>query len=177
MKALINHFQNVLEQEALTTRKMLARVPSDKFDWRPHPKSMTLRELATHVAELPSWIGMTLYAPELDFAASPYEQEKLNTTEELLNFFEQTLADGRAQLAAGEQVDLSELWTLRNGEVVYVVTPKLDMLQSTFSQIVHHRAQLGVCLRLLDIKIPGSYGPSADENFEEVAPKAEAGVA
>lgn len=160
---VLQQFSQELEQEAHTTRKMLTRVPTEKFDWQPHKKSMTIKRLATHIAELPTWIGMTLTANELDFSDSPYTPAEINTTEELLAYFEKSLADGRAQLSQGREEQLSELWTLRDGETIYQTTPKVDVLRMAFSQIIHHRAQLGVYLRLLDIPIPGSYGPSADD--------------
>ena len=160
---LIQFFQDQLEVEAITTRKMLTIVPEDKYDWKPHEKSMTLLRLATHVAELPSWIGMTLHTTELDFAANPYQPEEITNNEQLLAYFERNLEDGRAQLAVAKEEILSELWTLRNGEQVYSVEPKSAVLRMTFSQLIHHRAQLGVFLRLLNVPIPGSYGPSADE--------------
>ena len=89
--SLIQMFLKELDLEAATTRKMLSRIPDDKYDWQPHPRSMTIRQLATHVAELPSWIGMTLTTSELDFATSPYKPEVINNTAELVSFFEQTL--------------------------------------------------------------------------------------
>jgi uncharacterized damage-inducible protein DinB len=154
-----------LENEAITTRKMLARIPNDKFGWQPHPKSMTIQRLANHIAELPTWIGMTLHTDELDFANNPYSPEQNNNTTDLLAYFERTLAEGRAELAKADESQFSKPWTLREGEHIYMVTPKIDMLRTTLSQIIHHRAQLGVFLRLLNVPIPGSYGPSADEEF------------
>lgn len=161
----IEAFTKELEQEAITTRKMLSCVPTDKFDWQPHPKSMTVRTLATHVAELPTWIGMTLFTDELDFATNPYQPVPLNSTDELLAYFEKCLEEGRQSFAKSDGVDLNKVWTLRNGEIVFVTDSKYGFLRNTLSQIIHHRAQLGVFLRLLDIPIPGSYGPSADEKF------------
>lgn len=164
--SLLQTFLKELEAESLTTRKMLERVPNDKFDWKPHQKSMTIRQLATHVAELPTWISMALTTDELDFAANPYTPEVINTTGELLAYFERSLADGQAHLLRGREEQLDEPWTLRNGEEVYSTTSKAEVIRMSLSQIIHHRAQLGVYLRLLDIPIPGSYGPSADEmNF------------
>jgi len=160
---ILELLQRELEQEAQTTRKMLACVPSDKFDWKPHPKSMTVRSLATHIAELPSWIGMTFHTSELDFAANPYQQEPINSTDELLNYFERTLKEGKKELANAKENQLWDNWTLRNGSQILSVRSKYEVLRMTFCQIVHHRAQLGVFLRLLNIPIPGSYGPSADE--------------
>lgn len=160
---MIDTFARELEQEAITTRKMLERVPTDKFDWQPHPKSMTIKRLATHIAELPTWIGMTLNTDELDFANNPYTPTEVNSTEALLAYFEKSLEDGRAEIAKGRDEQLSELWTLREGDQIYSVSSKGEVLRMAFNQITHHRAQLGVYLRLLDIPIPGSYGPSADE--------------
>jgi len=161
----IEAFTKELENEAITTRKMLSAIPTDKFDWTPHPKSMTIKRLATHIAELPNWIGMTFTTDELDFESNPYKVEDVNTTEELLAYFEKCLEDGRKHLKEGKEEVLPELWTLRSGATIYSKEPKWEVLRMAMSQIIHHRAQLGVYLRLLDIKIPGSYGPSADETF------------
>lgn len=163
--SLIQQFSNQFEQEALTTRKMLSRVPNDKYDWKPHQKSMTIKQLATHIGELPGWIKMTLTTDGLDFAQNPYKPEDINNTTELMEYFEKNIEEGRAYLQESYEADLENNWTLRNGETVYSVGPKKDMLRVTISQIIHHRAQLGVYLRLLNIPIPGSYGPSADESF------------
>ena len=155
-----------MEQEALTTRKMLERIPSDKFDWQPHQKSMTLQRLATHVAELPGWVEMVVTTDELDFANNGYAPETVSNTSELLEYFERNLVKGRESLAKTTEETLSEDWTLRNGDQIYQVSKKGEIVRMAYCQIVHHRAQLGVFLRLLDIPIPGSYGPSADEmNF------------
>jgi uncharacterized damage-inducible protein DinB len=159
-------FLQQLEEEAVTTRKMLSRVPTDKFDWKPHEKSMEIKRLATHVAELPTWIPMTLDTDELDFAKSEYKPVQLKNTDELMQYFEECLIKGRKALEYGNEKDLEKPWTLRNGEQVYSTSPKRDVIRMSLSQIIHHRAQLGVYLRLLNIPIPGSYGPSADEmNF------------
>jgi len=163
---VIKMFSKELEQEAQTTRKMLERVPNDKYDWQPHPKSMTVKRLATHIAELPSWVSMTLTTDELDFANNPYQPENINSTDELLAYFERSLADGRDHLIRATEDQLTQPWTLRNGDQIYSTSSKAEVIRMAFSQIIHHRAQLGVYLRLLDIPIPGSYGPSADEmNF------------
>lgn len=152
-----------MEQEAKTTRKMLERVPSDKFDWKPHEKSMTIRSLSTHIAELPSWVSMTLTTTELDFANNPYQPQKIDSKEDLMAYFEKSLEDGRTHLEKADDMDLVPNWILRNGEEIYNVSTKGEVIRMTYCQIVHHRAQLGVFLRLLDVPIPGSYGPSADE--------------
>lgn len=154
-----------MENEAKTTRRMLERVPTDKFSWKPHEKSMSMKQLATHIAELPGWVSMALNTSELDFAANPYTQPPLQNTTELLEFFEKSYNEGHTDLANAAEADLDPDWTLRNGDQVYIVRTKGEVIRMSYSQIVHHRAQLGVYLRLLDIPIPGSYGPSADESF------------
>lgn len=155
-----------MELEAKTTRKMLSIVPNDKYDWKPHPKSMTVRQLATHIAELPGWVSMVLTTKELDFANNPYKQEVVNNTDELLSYFDKTYEYGHSYLAKATDEDLLPEWTLRNGEMILTTGSRAEFIRTTYCQIVHHRAQLGVFLRLLDVPIPGSYGPSADEmNF------------
>src|ERR1700761_9421907 len=152
-----------IEQEAQTTRKMLSIIPNDKFDWQPHPKSMTIKRLATHIAELPAWITMGLTTDGLDFANNPYEPADINNTADLLDFFENSYADGRAHLQAANEAKLQEPWVLRNGDQILLNQNKYDTVRVSISQTIHHRAQLGVFLRLLNVPIPGSYGPSADE--------------
>ncbi len=159
----IKQFQKEFEREAITTRKMLSIVPNDKYDWKPHPKSMSIRQLATHVAELPLWVGMVFNTSELDFAENAYNPKEINDTKSLVDYFETNIVDGRKALADGKEDSLDLLWTLRNGEEIYSKEPKADVIRMTFNQITHHRAQLGVFLRLLDVPIPGSYGPSADD--------------
>ena len=156
-------FQNEFEEELVTTRKMLSIVPNDRYDWKPHPKSMSLRQLTAHIAELPLWIGLALNTSELDFAVNEYKPKEINSTKELVDYFEENVKDGRENLSSGKEETLGELWTLRNGEEVYSKRPKSDVIRMTYNQITHHRAQLGVFLRLLDVPIPGSYGPSADD--------------
>ena len=160
---LIPLFLHELEQEAQTIRKMLQRIPDDKFDWQPHQKSMTIRQLATHIANLPTWVTMALTTDGLDFAKNPYKEDIINNTADLMNYMETCLADGKAQLIPANEAILTKSWTLRNGEQILVLSPKHAIIRMAFCQIVHHRAQLGVFLRLLNIPIPGSYGPSADE--------------
>lgn len=152
-----------MEQEARTTRKMLAIVPDDKYTWKPHEKSMSIQQLATHIAELPGWVTMTLKTKELDFASNPYEAKPITKTKDLLTFFEETLAEAKADLSKAKESDLLPNWTLRNGDEIYSVSTKAEVIRMTYCQIVHHRAQLGVYLRLLNVPIPGSYGPSADD--------------
>ena len=160
---IIKLLQKEMEQEAVTTLKMLERVPDDKFDWQPHPKSMTLKRLAAHVAELPGWAAMVVDTDELDFANNPYEPKEISKHADLMAYYEESLKNGRDALKRVEEKDLSKLWVLRNGDQVYSSDSKYDVIRMSYSQVIHHRAQLGVYLRLLNIPLPGSYGPSADD--------------
>lgn len=152
-----------MDEEAKITRKMLACVPNDRYDWKPHEKSMTIRRLVTHIADIPSWVEMAICDDELDFATSTHKEPVINHTAELLQFLEESLVKGRTALAATNEDVLKQPWTLRNGEHIIDVSTKGEIVRVAYNQIVHHRAQLGVFLRLLDVPIPGSYGPSADE--------------
>jgi uncharacterized damage-inducible protein DinB len=159
----IEFFKQQFIEEAATTRKMLARIPEGQFGYKPHPKSMDMKRLATHIADLPGWIYMTFTSDEIDFAKS-YEQPVINNHEDLMNYFEKRYNEGLSTLIPENEKLLNKPWTLRNGDKIYSTDPKIEILRMSFSQQIHHRAQLGVYLRLLNIPIPGSYGPSADEN-------------
>lgn len=149
--------------EGETTRKMLALVKEDDFGFKPHPKSMDLKTLSTHLADLPGWVHMALTTNELDFATTP-EPEPLTTTEAMRNFFERRYTEGLSVLTPENEAQFQDPWTLRHGEAVYLTDTKVEIIRVALSQQIHHRAQLGVYLRLLDIPIPGSYGPSADDS-------------
>ncbi len=161
---LLKIFSEELESEAAITRKMLERIPDDKFGWQPHPKSMTIKRLATHISDLPNWIAMALTTDELDFQNNNWEEPDVNTTAGLLANLEKAVANGQNAAANAKEEILDEPWVLRSGDQIYLTTKKREMVRTSLNQITHHRAQLGVFLRLLDIPIPGSYGPSADEN-------------
>jgi uncharacterized damage-inducible protein DinB len=152
-----------LEAEAVTTRKMLACVPNDKYDWQPHPKSMTIRRLVTHIADIPSWVEIAIYDDEHNFATTTHREPVINSTDELLKFQNESVEKAKAALESASEDILNEPWTLANGDYVISVRTKAETIRMAYCQIVHHRAQLGVFLRLLDVAIPGSYGPSADE--------------
>src|ERR1700744_5585711 len=163
MKTITELFLKEFDQEAETTRKMLACIPDDKYDWKPHEKSMTIRRLATHIADIPTWMDMAVYTDELDFANTDHKEPVIHNTRELLSFLEDSLTKGRAALVAAKAEKLDEPWTMRNGDQIYVVCTRGELIRTSFNQIIHHRAQMGVFLRLLNVPIPGSYGPSADE--------------
>ena len=156
-------FLKELTEESVVTRKMLERVPEDKYDWRPHEKSMTMKALAGHIAELPSWINMAFETDELDFQANAYVPPSFSHQPELIGLFEKSLAGAKEKLEPAQEEDLSPSWLLKNGEEVLMSLTKGGLIRHALSQTIHHRAQLGVYLRLLDIHIPGTYGPSADE--------------
>lgn len=159
----IEFFKKQFIEEGETTRKMLSRVPDDKFDYKPHPKSMDMKRLVTHIADLPGWIHMTFTTDEIDFA-KPYEQPEINNNADLMAYFEKRYNEGLSQLIPENEAQLDKPWTLRSGDKIFSTDPKIEIVRMSLSQQIHHRAQLGVYLRLLNIPIPGSYGPSADEN-------------
>lgn len=159
----IEFFKKQFIEEGATTRKMLSRVPDDKFDYTPHAKSMNIKRLTSHIADLPGWIHFTFNTDELDFQ-KPYEMPDINNNKDLMAFFEKRYAEGLSALIPENEKLLDKPWTLRNGDKIYSTDPKIEIVRMALSQQIHHRAQLGVFLRLLDIPIPGSYGPSADEN-------------
>lgn len=161
--SLIKMFLNELEQEAVTTRKMLQIVPNDKYYWRPHPKSMTIQALVTHIADIPGWISYSITTDELDFSKGDFNPAVINNNEELLAALEKSISSAKEQLIEENESKLNDRWIMRNGEEIWMDLSKAEVIRHSFSQLIHHRAQLGVFLRLLDIPIPGSYGPSADE--------------
>jgi uncharacterized damage-inducible protein DinB len=155
------------DQEMAKTRKSLERVPDDKFDWKPHTKSMTVRKLALHVAQFPSWVTETLEKTSLDVApagAPAFKPPEVNSHKELLEIFDRDLAKARQNLQAASDAQLMETWTLLAGGKTIFALPRIAVLRSmVMNHMIHHRAQLGVYLRLNDIPVPALYGPSADE--------------
>jgi uncharacterized damage-inducible protein DinB len=153
-----------LEHEYANTRKMLERVPEASFGWKPHEKSMTLGTLAGHVAEVPDWMDITINRDVLDFAEFKYVPPVHTTTASLLAAFDKSAAAAKAALAAATDEQLFQNWTMRNGEQVFFTMPKVAVVRSfVMNHLVHHRGQLSVYLRLLDVPLPGMYGPTADE--------------
>lgn len=153
-----------LETEGKVTRSVLERVPADKFDWKPHERSMSFRQLASHVAEMHGWTKPTVEQPELDFAKMDYKPFEPKTTEDLVGHFEKNYNEAIETLKGAADEIWSEPWSLRNGEQVYFTMPKIAVMRGmVLNHIVHHRGQLSVYLRLNDIPVPSMYGPSADE--------------
>ncbi|NLP10296.1 DUF664 domain-containing protein [bacterium] len=155
------------DQEAGNTRKMLQRIPADKLAWRPHAKSMSLAGLATHLANVFSWMPMILEQPSLDLAPNGVALPHLKaaeSVEEILQAFEQNAVRARAALAGADDEKLSQPWSLLMNSRVIFTQPRFAALRSSvMNHLIHHRAQLGLYLRLNDVAVPGMYGPSADE--------------
>ena len=155
------------DQEMAGTRKELERVPEGKFDWKPHPKSMMLGRLASHLAELPSWGQYTMELTELDIAPPGQPAPKaynLATRGEVVALFDKTSAEARKAIAAAADGDWMVPWTLKKGGVALFTLPRIAVVRSmVMNHMIHHRAQLGVYLRLLDVPVPSLYGPTADE--------------
>jgi uncharacterized damage-inducible protein DinB len=148
-------------QEMATTRRVLERVPGDRGPWKPHPRAFALGHLAQLVAAMPGWVTSTLEAPEFNLAGSPgYSFEP---TEALLGHFDRHVAAAKAALAGTADADLAVTWSLRHGDRVLIAMPRGQAVRMHLSHLVHHRAQLGLYLRLLDVGVPSMYGPTADE--------------
>lgn len=153
-----------LQQEFASTRKMLERIPFDKWDWKPHEKSFPLGRLTDHVAELVNWLPFTLSTSELDFSKNPYQSPKSESREQLLSNFDRDVKNCLAMVEATPDEKYAETWTMRNGDQVFFTLPKLAVIRTwAMNHLIHHRAQLSVYLRLLDVPVPGMYGPTADE--------------
>lgn len=151
------------DHESSLTRRMLSRVPLDRGDWKPHEKSFSLRELASHIADIPSWVDVTVNLDVFEMDG-PYEPETPDTVEGLLELFDRNTAAARGVLEGASQEDLMGMWSMKQGGEVTLSMPKIAVLRGfVFSHAIHHRAQLGVYLRLLDVPVPSVYGPSADE--------------
>ena len=151
------------DHEMTTTRKVLERVPEDKFDWKPHPKSFSLGALATHVANLPTWGTETLTRSEIDLTGTQ-PISALPSKTALLAAFDKNVAETRAALTGKTDAELLAIWSLKRGGKTMFSMPKTGVLRSfVLSHMVHHRGQLSVYLRLLDVPVPSIYGPSADE--------------
>jgi uncharacterized damage-inducible protein DinB len=155
------------DHEMRTTRAVLARVPERDADWRPHPKSMTLGQLASHVTNIVRWGAGTFELPELDLAsadAARYAPPKFETTAGLLEQFDANIAQARAALSAASDEDMRVVWTLRSGAQTIFALPRAASFRSfVMSHLIHHRGQLSVYLRLRDVPLPPIYGPTADE--------------
>ena len=150
------------DQEIANTRQFLERIPAKDVAWKPHPKSAALGALAVHMATIPAWVAVTLTTTELDFSTVP-PPPQFTTAEVLLASFDKFAAEGRAAIAGTSDADFAVPWSLKGGGQTYFTSPRAAVLRSfVMSHLIHHRAQLGVYLRLRDVPLPSCYGPTAD---------------
>ena len=159
----VQELLELVRSEVPATKEMLDRIPDDKLDWKPHEKSMTLGELSGLVADMFGWFAMMVGDDELDFAtAEPYP--KVAKSKELLELLDKRLAETvKVFEKSGDDV-LGEKWTMRHGDQIFLETEKGKIAAQTVGHLAHHRGQLSVYLRLLDVPVPEIYGPTADEN-------------
>ena len=151
-------------REAATTRKHLERLRNDTLDWRPHQKSFTARELASHLVECVGWTEAIFGGDQLDFDPRTFQPFLGSSTEEVIDLFNERVAAGQRALASHTDADMMNPWRLLIAGHIRFERPKAVVFRDfTLSHLIHHRGQLSLYLRLLDIPVPGSYGPSADE--------------
>jgi uncharacterized damage-inducible protein DinB len=159
IEALLPEF----DHEMSTTRTVLERVPGDKFEWRPHQKSYSIGQLASHLATIPTLGEIAITRPDLDASAAQMPQSPRSHAE-LLATFDRNAAAARAALAAATDAVLMSPWSLKRGGQTLFTQPKTTVWRGfVMSHLIHHRGQLCVYLRLLDVPVPSVYGPSADE--------------
>lgn len=155
------------DQEMANTRRTLERVPDEKFDWTPHQKSMAMGALATHLANIPTWAVHALEKDSIDLApvgAPPLRVEPARTCSEVLERFDKAVSQARAVIEEASNERLLQPWSLLSGGKTVMTLPRVAVLRGfVMNHNIHHRAQLGVYLRLNDIAVPSIYGPSADE--------------
>ena len=152
------------DQEMANTRKVLERIPDDKFEWQPHPKSHTIGWNAIHIAEIPNWLVMVLNTPSLDIApvgGESYTPPKLTSRAEILDLFDRNVAAARTAIT--EATDVTSPWSLLAAGNTIFTMPRSAVIRSmVLNHLIHHRSHLIVYLRLNDVPVPGMYGPSGD---------------
>lgn len=167
------------DHEVANTRKVLERVPEGKPDYKPHEKSMALDRLAGHLAELPGWAKETILQDSIELGSNdPAKQQtpfKMTSRKQLLEEFDKRVAAGRAAIAGASDEEFMKPWSLVAGGKPVFTLPKIAVLRGfVMNHMIHHRAQLGVYLRLNNVPVPSIYGPSADENPFAADAKSEA---
>jgi len=152
------------EHEMNITRKVLNGLSDEFINYQPHEKSWSTKSLANHIAEIPSWVNGTLDYDELDFETSDFKPTKCSSKKEIIALFEKNVGNAKQSLMNTNNEKMLADWTLRNGEKVFFTMPRAAVLRSmVMSHMIHHRAQLGVYLRMNNAAVPASYGDSADE--------------
>ena len=151
------------DEEMATTRRLLERVPSERGEWKPHAKSFSLGHLSQLVARMPAWITNIVRETKLDLSAGPpYSQE---TTTALLAEFDRNVASAKLALTATSDAGFQVPWSLTMGDRVLMTMPRVAVVRQTINHLIHHRGQLTVYLRLVDVPLPSIYGPTADEGW------------
>lgn len=154
------------DHEMATTRTLLARVPDDRGDWKPHAKSMSVGELAMHIGEVPTWLTMTLLQDEFDTnppGGTPYRTPAFQGAGKLVEMFDANVKASREALARATDEQFMQGWSLKSGGTVHMSMPRVAVVRSfVLNHLIHHRGQLSVYLRLLDVPLPSIYGPTAD---------------
>jgi len=156
------------DQEMASTRRVIERVPTDKGLFKPHPKSFSLAHLTQLVSGMPGWITNAITQTSLNLAGYPgYSNEK---TEDLLKIFDRNVREARQAIAAAKDSDYGVNWSLKRGDQVFFTAPRAVIVRQTINHLVHHRGQLTVYLRLIDVPVPSIYGPTADEPMPGLSP-------
>ena len=160
-------FLTEFDQEMRGTRTVLERAPEDRMDWRPHERSMTLKALTDHIAHIPFWMRTTLEQDEFDVAAAEKTGEgrhDLASLPEALAFLDESVEAVKTLLREATDERMTDPWTMRRGETVMFSRPRTEVIRHwVLNHLIHHRGQLTVYLRLLDVPVPRTYGPTADE--------------
>jgi uncharacterized damage-inducible protein DinB len=163
---LLESLSNEFAHEAETTRKHLERLPADKFDWKPHQKSFSAIGLASHIVDSLSWTESIFNTSGLDFDPATYKPYQAASKDGLLSDLDEKVRIGKEALAKANESSVDEPWALKVKGKVWFEKPRAEVFRDmVLSHIIHHRGQFSVYLRLLEVPVPGSYGPSADEGF------------
>ena len=153
-----------IEHEASLTKKMLERISIDKFNWKPHDKSREIGALAIHVAQLPLWASRALTSSEFDILTMKREVPEIKAAEDLVKILDDSVSKAVEDLQKASDEGMMETWPFKRGEHVVFALPRAAVIRSmAMNHLIHHRGQLSLYLRLLNIPVPGMYGPSADE--------------
>jgi uncharacterized damage-inducible protein DinB len=161
---LVDSLKREFEHETQTTRKHLERLPDEKIGWRPHQKSFTTGDLASHIVECLGWAESIFTSDEYDFDMSTYRPYQAKSKDDLLQAFDKNVAKGKEVLNRVSESSLDQPWRLKMNGQQFFEKPRVDVFRDfVLSHVIHHRGQFSVYLRLLEVPVPGSYGPSADE--------------
>lgn len=164
--AINQAFLGELQHENNTTKRLFERIPDEKLAWKPHDKSWTMGELASHIAEMGQWIQTTITQPELDFATGQYQPFKGQSMEEITKKHDENMAEAMKTIQGASDEVMMTPWKMRNGEQVILDMPRAAVLRGTIlNHLYHHRGQLSVYMRMNDIPLPPMYGPTADEQL------------